>query len=163
MFFFLSSSMTFAENPNSCIDKNTYQSLEQEIVSDPLGAAEKLESLKDCDDKFALLYSVDTEIASRCRDGYYYGGRIYPKGWYKEEPNKYEKFMMSNLPRFESGSEGSTGIKLVGTGWTKLKIKSTRLLLLGDMKELRDLTKRYGKMETGRCIQNVSSKAIVIS
>ena len=60
------------------------------LVRDPLGAIGALEGVSDCDDKFALMYGADAEIAHRAQDDYYYQGKVRPRGRYDRDASAFK-------------------------------------------------------------------------
>lgn len=80
------------------------------LSSNPLQAIEILSEIKDCDDKFGLLYLAEDQIAKNSRGGFYYQGKVYPRGWHDQNPNVYEQYIMENTDHFYPASEGGNQI-----------------------------------------------------
>jgi hypothetical protein len=66
------------------------------VDSTPLRAIALVEQIEDCDDKFALLYLAEREIASRSGEEYYYNGVANPRGFYDTNPNPWEAYVLEH-------------------------------------------------------------------
>ena len=77
------------------------------VDSMPLRAIALAEAIADCDDKFALLFLAEREVASRSGEEYYYNGVANPRGFYGRDPNPWEAYVLEHLDHFVSAREGS--------------------------------------------------------
>ena len=90
----------------SCAAAGAIKVAESLVDSTPLRAIALVEEIEDCDDKFALLYLAEREIASRSREEYYYNGVANPRGFYDSDPNRWEAYLLEHLEHFVSAREG---------------------------------------------------------
>jgi len=88
---------------DTCIDKNIEREAIYHLNIDPITTKIILSSISDCDKKHALMHMANVEIANKCRDDFYYQGKIKPHGLYDHQtPNMYEKHVMENSDQFKS-------------------------------------------------------------
>jgi len=116
--------------PIVCEDNEPIRQAQSLVQTSPLRAIEMLHELPNCDDKFALLYRAEAQIAQRTRGDFYYGSKIYPRGWHDRGPNVYEKYVMENPEHFYPASEG--GISIHPNNYWLAKVRNSRHEIFGD-------------------------------
>jgi len=77
------------------------------LAEDPFAAIKFLQATSDCDEKFALMYAAEAEIARNAQRDFYYQGEVYPRGWYDEEPSHITNYVLAHVDRFESAGEAA--------------------------------------------------------
>ena len=95
-----------------------------------------VEEIDDCDDKFALLYVAERQIASRSGEEYYYNGAANPRGFYDRDPNRWEAYVLEHLEHFVSAREGS-GIEAGRLHLDRIVDRSHAAIGLAEYDELR--------------------------
>jgi hypothetical protein len=106
------------------------------VDSTPLRAIALVEQIEDCDDKFALLYLAEREIASRSGEEYYYNGVANPRGFYDTNPNPWEAYVLEHLEHFVSAREGA-GIEVGRFHLDRIVNRSHSVIGLAEFDELR--------------------------
>ena len=89
------------------LDRKTLNSASYQLKDDPVTSITLLQSVPDCDDKYALMHKATVEIAKRSREDFYYGNKVNPQGRGKQIPNAFEKYITENPKQFNSASEGA--------------------------------------------------------
>jgi hypothetical protein len=121
---FLVGSPDSLRSRSSCDDRELLLQAESLLATDPIEAIPLLESARDCDEKFALLYQADAKIASQAREEFFYAGKVNPRGWYDQEPTSFEKYLMEHTERFNSASEGMYAISANDFWLSRIKDRS---------------------------------------
>ena len=147
------------DEPNEpCAEQRELEAAAAIVDSTPLGAIALVEEIDDCDDKFALLYLAERQIASRSGEEYYYNGVANPRGFYDRDPNRWEAYVLEHLEHFVSAREGS-GIEAGRLHLDRIVDRSMQPSVWRSTTSCGASTTRSGKTATDRPIVSGSSTA----
>ncbi len=104
-----------------CKDSERIREAESLLDKAPLRAIEILKGVSDCDDKFALLYRAEHQIAQMAPEGFYYEGEVNPCGWYAGDPNDCEEYIIENPDHFYPAEEGRFPVRANDYWLTKIR------------------------------------------